>query len=103
MSWIGNGIMTKNQGEMTNHEIGHGGHYLTLAGRILNADSTLGGYFQHRRLTKWWYASEEDAMTALLTLAAQEEVQRHAKKRELDLRKPGVIEAFAWVEERRWQ
>lgn len=105
MNWIGNGIPIMVRGEFVNAELGQGGFFLTLAGRILNPDGTLGGYFAHPRPNRWWYASQEEAMTALNLLAAQETAPwaigpSGKAKPEINLRKPGVVEAFAFVEPR---
>ena len=102
MSWMGNGLLTKKNGESLDVQIPSGGFFLSVAGRQVNSDGSLGGYFSHRRPTRFWYAEESEAMAALLNLASQEEVAKHPVKPEIDLKKPGVVEASAWVEPHRW-
>lgn len=100
--WMDKGILTRKHGDLINQEIGQGGAYLTVAGRSINQDGTLGGYFSHRRPSTIWYASEGEAMEALSSLAVQEGGLKHSVKPEVDLRRPGIIEAYAYVEPQRW-
>jgi hypothetical protein len=99
--WCNKGLMVRNQGD----DLGNtpeGGVYLSISGRILHKDGSLGGYFSHRRSTRFWYPSEASALEALSALAAQEDREVNEVKHEVNLGFPGGYGCLAWIEARRW-
>lgn len=103
-SWMADSVKTKDHGEnVADPPNKDGGAYLTISGRKVNKDLSLGGIFSHRRSTVFWFPTEAAAVQALQGLGEQENAPHHDKKPEIDLRTPGLPEGTcAWVEPRRW-